>query len=232
MINTLQDRTSHKKLYIILAVVVAVLILGAGGTIVYLKFIKNSSGKQPEAVTNAAKKPTPPPAVNHTLKLYSDTEMGITLNVPNYWKTVKAAGNLQTLSATDEESGIAMKLELSKNGGNHAPCGYAIQDSELVKYTAPAEGQRTETHLSFLGNKEEPEKLCAVMITGPKKFTKGDQFNTINPDPLLVAQLPTDQIIATFMLKDDDTKHPDYTKAQTSTLYVEVIDALKSLQIK
>ncbi len=229
-----------KKVALILLVLI--LIAGAaGGAWWFLKkpsssstatTVPNSSNDQ----TNTSQQPAQPETV--TIKTFKSTAIGVELSYPSNWKT-NESGN-QVVFTSPEISYVKKDGTTAKGSYRLiVQKGYtqtdsttinnsvAVKTSELIKYTAPATGQRTESYLSFLGTDKQTFRF--IMVTSGKQY---------NPGNTVAATLPLTQdsyIVVGGYGKgggeniDFDAISPD--KIQQNEAYTQSVDIIKSLKI-
>lgn len=229
-----------KKVVIILLVLL--LIAGAAGGAWWFLKKPASSGPSTTVPTNSNNQSTTnQPATQPetvTVKTFKSTTLGVELSYPSNWKTNENGNSVvfssPEISYTKKDGTTAkgsyrliVQKGYTQNDSTTINNSVAVKTSELVKYTAPATGQRTESYLSFLGTDKQTFRF--IMVTSGKQYNPGDT---------VAATLPLTQdsyIVVGGYGKgsgeniDFDALSPD--KIQQNEAYTQSVDIIKSLKI-
>src|SRR5690606_29456005 len=131
----------------------------------------NQSGDQKSSPTA---EPEPP-----TIKTYTSETLMVELSYPSNWKTSEKANqvifsspeiNYTTKDGKNAKGSFRLIVQkgFSQEDSTTINNSIAVKASELIKYTAPAKDQRSESYLSFLG--PDKQTFTFLMITSGKQY--------------------------------------------------------------
>ncbi len=185
-ISKQSKRGGGKKFITVLIILVILSIIVAG----VMWFLNKPKAKKAEPVsnTNAATQtntPTIPSSQPTTpsTKIYKNAAIKVELTYPSTWKTTETATKVVFSSpevtytkkdATQTKGSFRLIVQKGFNQTDSTTINnaVAVKTSELIKYTAPATGQRTESYLSYLGT--DKTTFTFILITSGKQYKPGD----------------------------------------------------------
>jgi hypothetical protein len=189
-----------------LIILIVVLLLVAAGIGALLWKINKKPDPKPagtdQAVTTQPVEETPPPAAEQAdLKDYTSTNFALSLKYPSDWTLNDTANVLTIMSPAmklpgadgQDASGavvVAVRPKQSSLAEFKTGNGAAVLGSKNVKYSAPSEGQRGTTYLSYVQYASTTTKgaLDAIYITGNSGYQKGQaipEADITKVDPLV-----------------------------------------------
>lgn len=198
------------------------------------------SNAEQQATSQSSEKDVPDVAET---KDFENGFLGLKLTYPANWTAVEDDNrtelrlespefNYQTAStgAVDGYFRIYIRRGARDVDGQYIGSGYAIQQSQKLVYSNPAEGQRADTLLTLFGI-DTPDNFGFFMIAGNYNLNQGD---TLGPDYGKEAET---YIIAggfsSKTLEDDMATNPVSPElVQTSNAYKQAIKILESIQVR
>ena len=232
----------RKRIIIVVAFLVIIGGLGAAGVMLVSKSHKAAEKVVETPVTQPlpVAVPTDVPTVSDS-KTYASTKIGVKLTHPSNWTATETADtgvriesplfSYQTISKGNVQGKfrIFIRTGARKQDSTYIGRGYAIQPSQKITYGAPAAGQRTDTLLQLFGL-DTPENFAYFFVAGNFQLARGD---TLGPN--YGQETGTYIISGGFSaadLTDDMATNPvSPSLLQTSAVYKQAVDIIKSLQL-
>lgn len=225
-----------KTLSWILAVIL-VLVLAVGG----LYYFKKHSHEPAKTNQN-----TQQPVVDTTkdvpdtkeLKTYKSDNLNLQFKYPADWTVTEKDGiriesptfnYSTTIAQTSGKFRIYIRQGSRTVDSKYIGKGVAIQPSEKLTYSEPANGQRSGTILSFFGF-TEPNNFAYFLITSDYNLKKGDSLAP-NYAHESEAFLIAGGYSASANQDDLNFNTVPIDSAQTTKAYSKAVDILKSLQL-
>lgn len=235
-------KKSPKGLKVVLIIVAVLAIAGAAGWFFFVRPSAPTPQQQTaELAEEVAESKDDVPEATNTETFTSDPYRA-TFMYPKTWKVTEADDNsilvqsedftYQTVSGESKQGNfrVAIRKGATTADSEIIAKGVAIQPSELLKYTNPAPGQRTETNLSHFG-KDNVNNFSFLLITSNFNLQKGD---TLGPnfgketDAFLISggysESGLEPGLATNQVSD--------AYFHTTNAYGQAIAIIQSLQIK
>ena len=174
-----------------------------------------------------------------TQKTYTSEDLNLSLEYPSNWTINDAKNDVleltsQTVDLTDENGETApghvtIRIVPTSAGLTSFPTSGAIatRDSLSFAYTAPAEGQREQSTLSFVNTSGEEGYVDFVFISGSKTYKAGDSVKKADfseVQPIISVQFLTASI-RNIGLKTGSWEAVDILQEDT-------FDILKSLSLQ
>lgn len=189
-----QHKKSKKALYIVLGVIGALVLLGAGGTAAWLLIKKSNSGKdtagtqqtasQNSSQSSSSKQPSGVQSKGNNYA-YKSTKLNVGVTYPKTW-TMRESADKEELIITSPQTTYVKKDGTSTQGvvtvklrngiipdamKTTVQNAVAVADSEVVAYSEPTDGQRQYTNLSYVG--ADANNFGFGLITGNTAYAAG-----------------------------------------------------------
>ena len=239
----LPPRNTNKRIYYYIFIPIALIILGA----ILVVLTKKSDTATQTPTNNPTQHPPASPKNDvpnaPTNKQFENGYLGVKLTYPDNWTAIEP-DNRDSVRLESPEFSYQSSAKGRINGnfriyirkgardvdGKYIGRGVAIQPTEKLVYTAPTQGQRTETNLSHFGL-DTPDNFAFFLIAGNFQLNKGD---TLGPD--YGKETETFIIAGGFsspdLTEDLATNSVAVNVINSSNAYKQAINILKSLQLQ
>lgn len=176
------------------------IIIIAAGIFFYPKFQnKSKEASTGTSTSNQSQAVVPPQDDNALTENYTGDKIPVDFKYPQDWKVVEDGGYIKVMSpkqtVTDVKGNsipasftLFIKQGADKNDSSYLGNGYATNNSESIKYTDPAPGQRPETYNTNFGlNKSD--NFTFFIVQGNFNLKKDDTLGpnyASEPDSILI----------------------------------------------
>lgn len=233
-----RSKKPSKKVVIILLILIAVTAI-AGGTFIFLdKKSSNKSQTQTTANTSGTNNESAEQTKTSATKSYKNDTIKIELSYLNSWALKEDVDKVvltsPKISYTKKDGTTAknsfrviVQKGINQIDSNTINNAVAVKISELIKYTAPAKDQRTESYLSFLGKTKDAFKF--FLISSGKEYQVDEKVSGSLPlgqDSYIVA--------GGYGTSADDNFGFDeiaVDKIDQDDAYNQAVDIVKSLKL-
>ena len=196
----------------LLIVLIVLGVLGGGSYWAYLTLtepLPQNNNTDDAAATPPAQTETEATPEEITQETYTSTDLNLSLKHPSNWTVTDTKKDVLELESPEtelvDEAGEAVqataiiRIVPTSASLTSFPSSGAVAARNSVKfaYTAPAEGQRQETMLSFVNSSGSEEHMNGVYITGDNTYAKGGKIakaDFANVQPIISVEFLTTSI--------------------------------------
>jgi len=233
-----------KKALFMLGIGLLILAIGVGLWKLIPSKDDSSSQSQPPVQTNTEQDNSSQQSglgVEALDKEYTSDFLRISLKYPSSWTvnevddaiTVKSPNFKHRQNNGMEKDGffkIYIRKGATDSDGKYLGKGYAVANSEKIKYSDPATGQRPETFLTDFGL-ETPDNFAYFIVQGNFDLEKGE---TLGPNYAkeIDAYLITGGFSSSDLTDNMATNLLALSEYKSNNAYLTAVEIIKSLKIK